>query len=161
YNQSLKEHHLEWCQIEDPILVKDLDLTSECLVEHDAGDEHVFEGESLTCTQVQKAAGLASSPMRATRSQTQRKGKEVAQEKGKGKGKGKKVQMKMGMTILEEEDANSEETREEGFYVEEEDDSDDDGLASLPGALDAGRRPHVASDEKLNLIIEFIIFVGW
>ncbi|KAL4183308.1 hypothetical protein AMTRI_Chr11g154540 [Amborella trichopoda] len=80
YNQRLKERHLERLQIEDPILVKDLDPTSEWLVEPDATDEPVFEGESLTWTQVQEAAGLASSLMRATRSQTHRKGKEVAQE---------------------------------------------------------------------------------
>ncbi|ERN20605.1 hypothetical protein AMTR_s00070p00104420, partial [Amborella trichopoda] len=56
YNQRLKERHLERLQIEDPILVKDLDPTSEWLVEPDATDEPVFEGESLTWTQVQEAA---------------------------------------------------------------------------------------------------------
>ncbi|KAL4201073.1 hypothetical protein AMTRI_Chr02g214290 [Amborella trichopoda] len=70
YNQRLKEQHLEQFQIEDPILVKDLDPTSEWLVEPNVGDESVFEGESLTWTQVQEVAGLASIPMRATRSQT-------------------------------------------------------------------------------------------
>ncbi|ERN13867.1 hypothetical protein AMTR_s00021p00023070 [Amborella trichopoda] len=51
----------------------------------DVGDEPVFEGESLTRTQVQEVAGMASSPMRTTRSQTQSKGKELAKKKGKGK----------------------------------------------------------------------------
>ncbi|ERN19508.1 hypothetical protein AMTR_s00062p00024140 [Amborella trichopoda] len=71
------------------------------------------------------------------------KGKGVLQEKGK-----KKVQTKRTM-IMEEEDADSKETREEGFYVEE-DDSDDDGLASSSdsGGLDVGRQPRVASDDE-------------
>ncbi|ERN12190.1 hypothetical protein AMTR_s00034p00134920 [Amborella trichopoda] len=114
YNQRLKGRHQERFQIEVSIIVKDLDPTSEWLVEDDAEDEHVFKGESLTRRQVQEEAGLASSPMKATRSQTQRKGKEVAQEKGKGKGK-KKVQTNRRMTILEEKDADSEETREKVF----------------------------------------------
>ncbi|ERN12238.1 hypothetical protein AMTR_s00034p00216600, partial [Amborella trichopoda] len=145
----LKERHLDRFQIEDLILVKGYP-TRKWLVEPDAGDELVFKGESLTWTQVQEAAGLASRPLRSARSQTQRKGKEVAQEKGKGKGK-KKVQTSWRTTILEEEeDVDSEETREEGFYVEEEDDSDDDGLASLSdsGGLYAGRRPRVATDDE-------------
>ncbi|KAL4184900.1 hypothetical protein AMTRI_Chr10g227910 [Amborella trichopoda] len=52
YNQKLKEHHLDWFQIEDPILVKELDPTSEWLVKPNVGYEHVFKGESLTWTRV-------------------------------------------------------------------------------------------------------------
>ncbi|KAL4198141.1 hypothetical protein AMTRI_Chr03g44410 [Amborella trichopoda] len=73
YNQRLKECHQDQLQIEDPILAKDLDPTS----------------EYLTWTQVKESAGLASIPMRATRSQTQRKGKDMAQEKGKKRGRGR------------------------------------------------------------------------
>ncbi|KAL4200929.1 hypothetical protein AMTRI_Chr02g213590 [Amborella trichopoda] len=47
YNLRLKERHLERFQIEDPIAVKDLDPTSKWLVEQDARDELVFEGESF------------------------------------------------------------------------------------------------------------------
>ncbi|ERM99046.1 hypothetical protein AMTR_s00101p00073470 [Amborella trichopoda] len=49
YNQRLKDRHQERFQIEDPIIVEDLDQTSEWLVKPNAKDEHVFEGESLTC----------------------------------------------------------------------------------------------------------------
>ncbi|KAL4204634.1 hypothetical protein AMTRI_Chr01g132980 [Amborella trichopoda] len=139
YNQRLNECYLEWFQIEDPILVKDSDPTSEWLVEPDVRGELVFEGESLTWTQVQELLDPKH-----------KKGKEVAQKKGKGKGK-KKVQTKRWTTILEEEeDADSEETGEEGFYVEKEDDSDDDGLASLSdsGGQHDGRRPQVASNDE-------------
>ncbi|KAL4199596.1 hypothetical protein AMTRI_Chr03g52000 [Amborella trichopoda] len=73
-------------QIEDPIIVEDLDQTSEWLVEPDAKDEHVFEGESLTWTQVQEEAGLALSPVRATKSQTQR-GRKWPKNRDRGRGK--------------------------------------------------------------------------
>ncbi|KAL4180186.1 hypothetical protein AMTRI_Chr13g123980 [Amborella trichopoda] len=70
YNQKLKERHLKRFQFEDPILVKDLDPKSEWLVEPNAGDEPIFEGERLTWTQEKEVAGLASKSMRATKSQT-------------------------------------------------------------------------------------------
>ncbi|ERN10684.1 hypothetical protein AMTR_s00028p00241530 [Amborella trichopoda] len=47
YNQKLKEHHLDWFQIEDPILVKELDPTSEWLVKPNVGYEHEGEGSDL------------------------------------------------------------------------------------------------------------------
>ncbi|KAL4186974.1 hypothetical protein AMTRI_Chr09g36860 [Amborella trichopoda] len=43
YNQRLKKRHLDRFQIEDPILVKDLDPTSEWLVEPNAEDEPVYK----------------------------------------------------------------------------------------------------------------------
>ncbi|ERN14940.1 hypothetical protein AMTR_s00032p00200300 [Amborella trichopoda] len=61
---------------------------------------------ALTWTQVQKAAGMASSTMRSTNPKLKTKGKEMAKEKGKGKEK-EKVQKKR-RTIVEEEHTNSE-----------------------------------------------------
>ncbi|ERN09067.1 hypothetical protein AMTR_s00163p00063920, partial [Amborella trichopoda] len=113
-----------------------------------AGNVPLYTAESLTWTLIHEAADIASTLVQTTRSQ--------AQTKGEGK---------RPMRVREKEDeANSEETREEDKY--ENEDNSDDGLASSSdsGAFDAGHRdgPVVASDDELNSLnfkFEFIIFV--
>ncbi|ERN00391.1 hypothetical protein AMTR_s00104p00135460, partial [Amborella trichopoda] len=96
----------------------------------DARDDHVFERERLTWTQVQQeVASMALSPMRTTISGTQTKVKEVAKEKGRRKGEGGRE----GEGADKEEDDSGggyrlREDKGRNFYIE--DDTDNDGFTS-------------------------------
>ncbi|ERM97272.1 hypothetical protein AMTR_s00119p00126040, partial [Amborella trichopoda] len=102
------------------------------------GKVEVFPGEGLTWGQVHEVVGTPLNPMRTTQSQSQsqRKGRRKAKEKGKRL-----------MGLREEDEANSNETRDDAQYVEEGDDSYYDSMAS---SLDS---THGGNDIELSKVI--------
>ncbi|ERM97980.1 hypothetical protein AMTR_s00117p00122540 [Amborella trichopoda] len=110
YNQKQEERYQER-NVREALDVGNVDNPNERLV--DARDYEVFPRENFTWGQVCEASRTPLGLLRTIRSKfhTQRKGKRL-------------------LRVREKEEADSNDTRDEGEYVEEKSDFDDDGMAS-------------------------------